>query len=474
MEIKQYGLIIGDEEVVLDSKFPVYNKFSGEHVADVSRASEKHVTLAVNKALETFENDQLSPYNRYEILLETARLIKIRKEQIAEILCCEVGKTISDARGEVERSIQTLILSAEEAKRIGGEVLPISATPGSENRFGFVVRSPIGVICTITPFNFPLNLACHKIGPALAAGNTVVWKPATTTPLSAYFLIEALREAGLPSGYVNLVCGPGSEIGDWLLKDKRIGKYTFTGSEKIGEYIKRNSGLRNVSLELGNNSPNIVHEDADISLAARLCALKAFSTAGQACISVQRIYVHQKIEDTFLEKLKAEADKLLVGDPMDSSTDIGPLISEKEADRVIGWINEAIAQGAKLVSGGKREGSIVYPTILSNVNHQMRVVCEEIFGPVLTVSTYTDIDEAINESNNTNLGLQSAIFTTNINVAMYAVKRLKTGGVIINDASAYRADAMPYGGIKNSGIGREGPRYAVESMTELKTVIMNL
>jgi acyl-CoA reductase-like NAD-dependent aldehyde dehydrogenase len=474
LKIKQYGLIIGEEEVLLDSKFPVYNKYSGEHVADVSRAGKKHVSLAISNALETFENDQLSPYNRYEILMKAARLIKNRKEQIAEILCCEVGKTITDARGEVERSIQTLILSAEEAKRIGGEVLPISATPGSENRLGFVIRSPIGVICTITPFNFPLNLACHKIGPALAAGNTVVWKPATTTPLSAYFLIEALREAGLPSGYVNLVCGPGAEIGDWLLKDKRIGKYTFTGSEKIGEYIKENCGLRNVSLELGNNSPNIVHEDADISLAAKLCALKAFSTAGQACISVQRVYVHHKIKEAFLKKLKDETDKLLVGDPMDSSTDIGPLISEKEAERVIRWIDEAITQGAKLVSGGRREGSSVYPTILSDVNNQMKVVCEEIFGPVLTISTYKDLDEAINESNNTTLGLQSGIFTTNINVAMHAVKRLKTGGVIINDTSAYRADAMPYGGIKNSGIGREGPRYAVESMTDLKTVIMNL
>lgn len=468
------GLIIGDQEIFTDSEFSVQDKFTGEVIANVAKASKEHINQAVSTALHTFNNDQLTPYQRYEILKRASDILKDRKEEVALTLAREVGKTITDARGEVDRAIQTLILSSEEAKRIEGEVLPISASPGAENRVAYTIRVPIGVIAAITPFNFPFNLACHKIGPAIASGNAVVWKPASNTATSAYHLIEILKEAGLPSGYVNLVCGSGAEVGEWLLEDERIGKYTFTGSAEVGRQIKEKSGLRPVSLELGNNSPNIVHHDADLDLAAKMCVLKGFNTAGQACISVQRIYVHSNIYDEFLEKLKEVTEKLKVGNPLDEETDIGPLISKSEADRVMVWINEAVSQGAKVITGGRQEGSIITPTILSEVNHDMKVVCQEVFGPVLTVTPYDDLDLAIEQSNNSNYGLQSGIFTTNINVAMKAVKSFQTGGVIINDASTFRADAMPYGGIKDSGIGREGPRFAIEGMTYLKTVVMNL
>jgi acyl-CoA reductase-like NAD-dependent aldehyde dehydrogenase len=474
IEASSRGLIIGDQEIFSNSTFVVRDKYSDEVIATIAKAEKEHVDLAVTTALGTFEKDQLTPYDRYEILNKASEILKGRKEEVALTLAREVGKTIKDARLEVERAIQTLILSSEEAKRIGGEVLPISASPGAENRMGFTIRVPIGVIAAITPFNFPFNLACHKIAPAIAAGNTVVWKPATNTSASAYFLMEILKEAGLPSGYVNLICGSGAQVGEWLLEDKRIGKYTFTGSAEVGRHIKEKSGLRKVSLELGNNSPNIVHHDADLDLAAKLCVLKGFNTAGQACVSVQRIYVHSTVENEFLVKLKAETEALKVGNPLEEETDIGPLISKGEADRVINWINEAVSQGATIVTGGEQEGPIVTPTILSNVNSNMKVVCEEVFGPVLTVMPYDDLDEAINLSNNSDYGLQSGIFTTNLAVAMKAVKRFKTGGVIVNDASTYRADAMPYGGVKNSGIGKEGPKYAIEELTELRTVIINL
>ncbi|RNF39788.1 aldehyde dehydrogenase family protein [Planococcus salinus] len=469
-----YGLVIGGNSVKTESDFAVYNKYSGEEMGRVSKAEKSHVEAAVASAEETFKNDSLSPYERYEILNKAAHLLKERKEEIAKVLVGEVGKTITEARVEADRAVQTMLLSSEEAKRLSGEIVPISASPGSENRFGYYIRVPIGVVCAITPFNVPLNLACHKIGPAIAAGNTVVWKPASDTPLSAFILMEILTEAGLPAGYVNLICGSGSKVGQWLLEDERIGKYTFTGSPGVGKEIKEKSGLRNVSLELGNNSPNIIHKDADLEKAAQSCVKWGFTTAGQACISVQRIYVHNDIKQEFLEKMVKYTKEVIVGDPMDDRTTIGPLISEKEAIRVKEWIDEAVSQGAKIVTGGSQNGPFIEPTILEDVEETMKVVCEEIFGPVVTILPFDELEEAIQKANNSNYGLQSGIFTSNINTAMYAVKKLHTGGVIINDGSTYRADLMPYGGVKNSGIGNEGPHYAIEEMTELKTVVMNL
>lgn len=472
--MEKKGLIIGGEEVFTDSEFSVYNKYSGEVIAQISKAEKKHIDRAVSTAQEAFQNDKLTPYQRYEILNKTAELMKERREEFARALVFEVGKTIKEARVEVDRATQVIILSSEEAKRIGGEIVPIGSSPGNENKMGYYIRCPIGVICAITPFNLPLSLSCHKLGPALAAGNTVVWKPASDTPLSAYLLLKALMDAGLPNGYVNLICGSGSAVGDWLLENQQIRKYTFTGSTSVGIRIKERSGLRSVSLELGNNSPNIVHHDADLDLAAKLCTMRGYVTAGQACVSVQRIFVHKDVKEGFTKKLVEYTSKLKVGDPLDETTDIGPLINEKEAIRIKSWIDEAVSQGATIAYGGEQNGPFVNPTILDNVNPVMKVACQEIFGPVLTIMTYEDIDEAINESNNTEYGLQSGIFTSNINTAMYAVKRLHTGGVVINDASTFRADLMPYGGVKDSGIGREGPKYAIEQMTELKMVVINL
>jgi acyl-CoA reductase-like NAD-dependent aldehyde dehydrogenase len=472
--MQKRGLIIGGKEVFTDSEFPVYNKYSGEVISYISSAEQKHVDHAIGTASETFKKDKLSPYQRYEILNKAANLMKERKEEFARTLVFEVGKTISEARVEVDRSIQVMILSSEEAKRIGGEVIPISSSPGNENKMGYYIRCPIGVICAITPFNLPLSLSCHKVGPAIASGNTVIWKPASETPLTAYLLLQVLTDAGLPSGYVNLICGSGSRVGKWLLADERIGKYTFTGSSEVGRRIKEQSGLRGVSLELGNNSPNIVHHDADLDLAAKMCTMRGYINAGQTCVSVQRIYVHKDVKDIFVNKLVSYTSKLKIGDPLDETTDIGPLINSKEADRIKEWINEAVAQGAKIAIGGEINGAFITPTILDNVENEMKVACQEIFGPVLTVMTYEDLDQAIDESNNTQYGLQSAIFTSNINTAMHAVKRLHTGGVIINDASTFRADLMPYGGIKDSGLGKEGPRFAVEQMTEVKMVVINL
>jgi acyl-CoA reductase-like NAD-dependent aldehyde dehydrogenase len=468
------GLIIGGQEVFTDANFPVYHKFSGEILSNIASAEKQNVEQAVTIAQETFKKDQLTPYQRYEILHNAAMILQERKEEFARTIASEVGKTIKESRVETDRSVQILILSAEEAKRIAGEMIPIEASPGNQNRMGYYIRCPIGVICAITPFNLPLSLSCHKIGPAIASGNTVVWKPASETPLSAYLLMDVLKDAGLPDGYVNLVCGSGSKVGNWLLEDERIGKYTFTGSSVVGQHIKEKSGLRNVSLELGNNFPNIVHHDADLDLAAKMCTLRGYSNAGQTCVSVQRIYVHKNVKDEFLEKLVKYSSEFKVGDPLDGSIDIGPLINLKEAERVKAWIDEAIDKGAKLVFGGERDGAFIAPTILDAVTPEMKVVCQEIFGPVLTVMTYENLDDAIEQSNDTPYGLQSAIFTTNLNTAMYAVKRLETGGVVINDASTFRVDLMPYGGIKASGMGKEGPRYSIEQMTEMKMVVINL
>lgn len=472
--MEKRGLIIGGEEIFTDSEFPVKNKFSGEVISYISVAEKKHIDQAIGTAHDTFKKDTLTPYQRYEILNKAAQLMKERREEFARALVAEVGKTIKEARVEVDRSVQIIILSSEEAKRITGEIVPISSSPGNENKMGYFIRCPIGVICAITPFNLPLSLSCHKVGPALAAGNTLVWKPASDTPLSAYLLMKVLADAGLPAGYVNLVCGSGSTVGEWLLEDERIGKYTFTGSSVVGRRIKERSGLRSVSLELGNNSPNIVHHDADIDLAAKMCVMRGFTNAGQTCVSVQRIYVHMDVKELFIQKLVDYTSQIKAGDPLDDTTDIGPLINVKEADRIKAWIDEAVAHGAQIAIGGEQNGAFITPTILVNVTPDMKVACQEIFGPVITVMTYDDLDQAIDESNNSELGLQSAIFTTNINTAMHAVKRLHTGGVIINDASTFRADLMPYGGIKNSGIGKEGPRFAVEQMTELKMVVINL
>ncbi|WP_429842443.1 aldehyde dehydrogenase family protein [Brevibacillus sp. FIR094] len=474
MEARSYDLYIGGECVKTESYIPVLHKYTGECIAHIAKAEQQHVTAAVEAAWETFKTDKLTPFQRYKILLKASELMEERRDEMERSLIREVGKTRKDAMNELDRTINTLRLSAEEAKKIHGEMIPLQATEGSENRLGFTIRVPKGVIGAITPFNYPLLLSTHKIAPALAAGNTLVVKPATVTPIATFLLVEILEEAGLPKGYVNIVTGAGSQVGEWLLDEERIAMYTFTGSGEVGRRIKERSGMRPVALELGNNSPNIVHLDADLELAARQTAARSFHNAGQACIAVQRIYVHESVMQAFSDLYVSHVHQLKVGNPEDADTDVGPMISEQEASRTEEWVQEAISQGARSLLPVKREGALFYPAVLVDTRPEMKVVCREVFAPVVTIIPYSDLDDAFAQANDSEYGLQAGIFTRDLNIAMKAARVLEYGGVVINDVSTYRNDVMPYGGVKNSGLGKEGPRYAVEEMTEERMVVINL
>lgn len=472
--MKKYGHYINGEWIDSEETISVFNKYTGEEFAQIGKASKALVSEAVKSALTAFHEKKLSTSERYNILMRAAKLLQEKKKELSKILIYEVGKVKKDADSEIDRAVQTFIASAEEAKRIAGTGVPLGQ-PGSENKMAFTVRVPVGVVGAITPFNFPLNLTVHKIGPAIAAGNTVVLKPTQQTPIIACKLIEILAEAGLPAGFLNLVNGKGSETGEYLLEDDRISLFTFTGSPQVGRHIKSTTGIRKVALELGNNSPNIVHKDVpDLDKAVELCVTRGFSNAGQACIAVQRIYVHSAIYKEFIEKSVNIAESLKVGDPELNTTDIGPMISVSEAKRAEKWIQEAVEKGASVVTGGKRDDAIIEPTILINVNENMKVVCEEVFAPVVSIIPFEDIEEAFHLANNSNMGLQVGIFTSDISLAMQATQKLQFGGVIINDVSTFRADVMPYGGVKDSGIGKEGPYYAINEMTDEKLVVVNL
>jgi len=473
VEVQTYGLYINGQWVTTAETMTVQNKYTQAPAAKVAVATQAHVDQAVKFAKEALK-EPFAPYERYTVLMKAADLLLQRKEQFAQILAAEVGKPIRESRGEVERAAQTLQVSAEEAKRIQGEGVPVEAAPGSENRMAFTVKVPVGVIAAITPFNVPMNLVCHKIGPALAAGNSVVLKPAEVTPICAMMLAELLQEAGLPDGRLHVLTGDGAQIGDWLLQNEDVNMFTFTGSPRVGEFIRSKAGLRKVALELGNNSATVVHQDADLDKAAALIAQKSFNNAGQVCISVQRIYVHENIYESFLAKLIENTKKIVVGNPVDEKTDVGPMIRLSEAERVEAWVTEAVEQGAHIEIGGKREGSIYYPTILSNVVDDMKVCRQEVFGPVVAVATYADEEEVIARVNDSDYGLQAGLFTNDLKFAMKAAREIEVGGLIVNDASAYRVDHMPYGGVKKSGSGKEGPKYAIEEMTEERIIVFNL
>jgi acyl-CoA reductase-like NAD-dependent aldehyde dehydrogenase len=471
--MEHYPLWINGEPWDSSTRLTVTDKTTGSPWATISQAGAKEVDAAVSAASQVFARKPLTVTQRYEILMRAAGLIRSRLDDLALTMAYEAGKPLRDARAEAERAADTFTWSAEEAKRIHGEMVPLEATAGSENRLAFTMRVPVGVVCAITPFNFPINLVAHKVAPALAAGNAVVLKPASYTPVVAARLCAILTEAGLPPGWLNLVVGPGDSVGKALLTDARIGFYTFTGSVPVGETLKRTIGLRRSTLELGSNSAVIVHADADIANAATQCALKGFSYAGQVCLSVQRILVQHAVANEFTEKLVSVTKGLRVGDPKDPATDIGPMISEGEAKRAESWIEEAVAEGASLLTGGQRNGAFLTPAVLSNVRPQMRVVCQETFAPIVALQTYETLDEALGMANDSEYGLQAGIFTGSLAVAMAAARGLRVGGVMINDTSFYRAGQMPYGGVKHSGMGREGPRYAIEEMTELRLVVVN-
>jgi acyl-CoA reductase-like NAD-dependent aldehyde dehydrogenase len=467
------GSLIGGVHVDGGRRTPVLDQFRREPFAEVYEATPEHVTAAVDAALTAFESDRLTAQDRYAILLRASELLAARRDDLARTYARETGFTVGDGVAEIDRAVQTLIASAEEAKRVVGEVIPIEAAPGMHNRLAFTVRAPVGVVGAINTFNSPVNGNCHKVGPAIAAGNTVVLKPAETTPICALALAEVLREAGLPDGYLNVVFG-GPDVGMALLRDPRVGFYSFTGSSKVGEIIKRESGLRRVQLELGNNSATIVCEDADLDKAAPLLVNGGFRKAGQVCTSVQRVYAHASIVDALVERMARETEALITGDPFDPTTAVGPMSSVERAEQLEAWIQEAVAQGAEIVCGGQRDGALLHPTLLRNGTQEMRVVCDEVFGPVVTVVPFTDFDEALTLVNDSPYGLQAGVFTRDLAKAFKAVRTLRVGGLNVNDTSNKRADLMPYGGLKASGIGREGPRYSVREMTDERIVIFNL
>jgi acyl-CoA reductase-like NAD-dependent aldehyde dehydrogenase len=472
--VKTGQMYIGGEWVNGASTFVVANKFTGEPIAIVQSASREQVAQAVQAAASSFAQRRLTPYARYEILHRAATLVESRRADFASTIVAESGFTISDAQTEVSRTTQTFLLCAEESKRICGEIVPIDGAPGQENRLAFTLRHPVGVVCAITPFNSPLNTVAHKVGPALAAGNTVVLKPATQTPLTAALLCETLAAAGVPAGHLNLVHGEGSEVGTWLLEEQQIAFYTFTGSTKVGQMIQRAIGLRRSQLELGSISSTIICEDADLGRAVPRCVNASFRKAGQVCTSVQRLYVHRAILDTFVNALVDATMKARIGDPKDPATLVGPMISVRAAERAASWVDEAVAQGARLVCGGRRDGALFFPTILVDATSRMRVMCEEIFAPVISIVPYDLLDTAMADINATPYGLAAGIFTTNVNTAMQAARQLEVGTVHVNETSSSRVDVMPYGGVKESGFGREGPKYAIHEMTDERLITWSL
>ncbi|MRH44948.1 aldehyde dehydrogenase family protein [Aquibacillus halophilus] len=469
-----YKLYINGQWIETSEKKDVLDKYSQEVYGSVFQAGEDDVNRAVESAQEAYRSKDLSPYERFKVLQRVSELLMERKEELANCITKEAGKPLKQARNEIDRSAQTFEIAAEEAKRIHGEGVPVEAAPGSENRMAFTIKVPVGVVGAISPFNFPLNLVAHKVAPALAAGNAVVLKPASTTPITALKLAEVFEEAGLPAGLFNVVVGSGSTVGEQMMKDDRINLFTFTGSAEVGLKLKQNTGLKKLILELGNNSPVIVDKEADIDQAAKNIAQKSFAFAGQVCISVQRIYVHDSIKEEFQGKLVEEVKQLKVGDPNDPDTDVGPMIAEKEAIRAEEWVNEAVKNGAEIICGGERNEAVMQPTILGNVKKDMKVVCDEVFAPIVSIISFTEIDACIDELNESPYGLQGGIFTKNLDTAFYAARKVQVGGLMINDASQYRVDLMPYGGIKDSGNGKEGPKYSIKEMTEERLIVLNL
>jgi acyl-CoA reductase-like NAD-dependent aldehyde dehydrogenase len=455
--------------------FSVFDKYTCEVIGEIPRASKKDVERAVGSAKKAFASYAKMPaHERARILSRTSQLLERNKEDIAELICREAGKAWKYSIGEVSRATETFQFAAEEAKRIHGETVPMDASRGGENRTGFFIRTPVGVIAAISPFNFPLNLVAHKVAPALAAGNTVVLKPATSTPLTAVRLAEILVDAGVPEGVFNLIFGGGSTVGDWLVTDKRIGKVTFTGSPPVGAQIMARAGLKKVTLELGNNSGTIVEADADLDKAVPRCVVSAFANSGQVCISLQRLYIHEAIAETFTSMFLEATKKLKLGNPVDKDCDVGPMIDDKEAERAHEWIEEAVAAGAKVLTGGERKGRLLQPTVLTHVDPEMKVMCQEIFAPVVSLVPYRDFDEALEMMADSEYGLQAGIYTNDIQKAFKAIHRIDVGGIMVNDTSIFRVDQMPYGGNKMSGIGREGLRYAIEEMTNIRMVCFNL
>ncbi|MEO4055303.1 aldehyde dehydrogenase family protein [Solibacillus sp. CAU 1738] len=455
----------------VERTYNLASPYTGEIIAQIAKASINDVERAIEGAHAAFQTfKKTTAYDRAEILYKVVAIMRERKQEFAEILALEAGKPLVAGLAEIDRTIATYQFSAEAAKQSMGETVPMDAAPGTTDRIGFTKRVPLGVVCAITPFNFPFNLVAHKLGPAFAVGNTVVLKPATQTPLSALVMAEIFKEAGLPDGALQIVTGSGGELSDTLTTHPLVKKVTFTGSGAVGLKIKEKIGLRKITLELGSNAAVIVEPSAPIDKIISRTVSGAFGFAGQVCISLQRIYIHESIYEQFAESFVTETKKLIVGDPLKNTTDVSAMIHPNEVERIKQWIDEAKAQGAVVATGAEFTERTCTPTVMTNVGAHMKVVCQETFAPIVSLVPYKSLDEAIALVNESELGLNAGIYTNILTDAMRAADELEAGAVIINDIPTFRTDNMPYGGVKMSGYGREGIKYAIEEMTDLKLI----
>jgi acyl-CoA reductase-like NAD-dependent aldehyde dehydrogenase len=466
-------LLIAGDWVETGEWQDVRSPYSGDVVARVPMAGADDARRAIDAAEEAMR-DPLPAHKRAEILVRVAGALGRRHDEVARLISDEAGKPMKAARIEAKRAMSTYTFAAVEARKLAGEMVPMDASQAGEGKLAFTLRRPRGVVAAISPFNFPLNLVAHKLAPSLAAGCAVVLKPAAQTPLSALLLAELETEAGLPPGWLNVVVGPSSEIGDVLVEDERVKVLTFTGSSGVGWELARRSPRKKVTLELGNSTPVIIEADADIPAAAGAMATHGFSFAGQSCISVQRIYIQDDVYDDFVAQFVPKVEELRLGDPADEETDVGPVIDEDARERILEWIEEARSAGAEILAGGSTEGDLVRPTVIANASPDLKVSCEEVFGPVVTVNRYRTLDEAIELANGTKYGLQGGIFTGSLESALKAASELDFGGITVNEAPTFRADQMPYGGVKESGNTREGPAYAIRELTEERLVVIDL
>jgi acyl-CoA reductase-like NAD-dependent aldehyde dehydrogenase len=471
--VTERRLFVAGEWIETGEWIEVRSPYSGDVVGRVAKGGAAEVRRAIDAAEQALL-DPLPAHKRAEILVRVAAGLGRRHEEVARTISDEAGKPMKAARVEAARAMSTYTMSAVEARKLAGEMVPMDASQAGVGKLAFTIRRPRGIVGAISPFNFPLNLVAHKIAPALAAGCPVVLKPATQTPLSALLLAELEEDAGLPPGWLNVVVGPASEIGDVLVEDERVAVITFTGSGEVGWGIAERAPRKRVALELGNATPAIVAADADLDAAAEKLAANAFSFAGQSCISVQRIYVDATVYDAFVERFVPRVEALKVGDPGEDETDVGPVIDDDARERILAWIEEARAAGARILTGGDTDGDLIRPTVIADAGPDLKVSCEEVFGPVCIVNRVGSLDEAVEQANATKYGLQAGIFTADLKSALRAASELEFGGVTVNEAPTFRADQMPYGGVKASGNTREGPAYAVKELTEERLVVLEL
>lgn len=443
-------------------------------IAQIPQLSREQVDVAIDAAYDARKKmAALTAYERAAILEHLVKLLMQYRKSAADIIALEAAKPLKYALAEVDRTIETYKFAAEEAKRLTGEMIPMDAAKNGAGRFGYTIEQPLGVIGAITPFNFPQNLVAHKVGPAIAAGNTIVLKPASQTPLSALFLAELLDQTALPKGAFNVVTGSGKTVGDAIVENDKVKMITFTGSPAVGIGIREKAGLKRVALELGSNSGVIIDRNVDLSQIVPKCVTGAFSNQGQVCISLQRTYVMNELFETFVAQMKAATEQLIIGSPLSAETDISAMIHSDEQQRALNWVHEAVIEGGQIVTGGYTENGVFLPTILINVPREAKICCEEVFAPIVVINRIYSIEEGIEEINDSNYGLQAGIFTNDIQTAFNASKQLEVGGVMINDIPTYRVDHMPYGGVKESGTGKEGVKYAIHEMTETKLVVWN-